>query len=431
MQHCYLRGKKINMKILHLVHNYFPSPGGPQYTIKNLSEKLVQYYGDEVTVATSNSMYSPHAENYQKISPQVEVINDVKVYRLPFRRWHFGLIKFCGKVYGKLTGKALPIGIRKLRYGFDSPALIKYLKTSDADVVMGTTSINNFVEYPLWRFKTKTPKPFVLYGAIHIHNDGDIGETELEKIKACDCYIANTQYEKDQLINSGIDGNKIKVIGTGIDTRFFLSDEKKLSEFKSDNAIAESDIVIGYVGSIKSGKGVNILIEAFIQLYKLNKNLKLLICGTFTSYAHELKNLANVKKLPIIIIDNFSESRKGIYFNAIDIFVLPSASESFGVVFLEAWACKKPVVGSSIGAVKSLIEEDVDGLIFEKKSVESLYQKLFQLVNDKALRNRLGENGYTKAKQKYNWPVIVKQYREAYLFAIDKFNMEFKNQLSS
>ena len=45
------------MKVLHVTHNYFPSKGGPQYTMKNLSEKLVTYYGDEVEVCTTNSLY--------------------------------------------------------------------------------------------------------------------------------------------------------------------------------------------------------------------------------------------------------------------------------------------------------------------------------------------------------------------------------------
>lgn len=409
------------MKILHLVHNYYPSPGGPQYTMKHLSEKMIAYYGDEVKVLTSNSVYGPHHELYEKISPAFEVIDNVKIFRMPFRRWHFGLITFAGKVYGKLTGKALPLDIRKLKYGFDSPALIRYLNSSDADVVMGTTSINNFTEYPAWRFKKGKAKPFVLYGAIHIHNDGEIGETELMKINAADCYIANTQYEKDQLVLKGVDDEKIKVIGTGIDVNEYEVDENKINDFKQKYKIKDDDIVIGYVGSIKSGKGVDILVEAFIKAFNHHKNIKLLVCGSYNGYADELKQKAQQRNLPFIIINNFNDADKAVYLHAMDIFVLPSASESFGVVFLEAWACGKPVIGSSIGAVRSLISDGEDGLIFEKKNADSLYQSIIKLISDKELRERIGANGYKKAAEIYNWPRIVRLYREAYLFAVDKF----------
>ena len=414
------------MKILHLVHNYYPSPGGPQYSIKHLSEKLIEYYDDETEVATSDSFYGPHHAMYKKISPRFEIINKVKIFRMPFRRWHFGLIKFTGKVFGKITGKALPLSIRKLRYGFDSPALIKFLNHSNADVVMGTTCINNFAEYPLWRFKTKKPKPFILYGAIHIHEDGAIGEMELTKINCCDCYIANTQYEMDQLIQAGVDADKIKAIGTAVDVNDFIVDEKNIFNFKKQYGIVEDDIVIGYTGSIKIGKGVGILVDAFMKLYAVNAKVKLLVCGSYTSYSDELGQLAKEKNLPIIIINNFNETEKVLCFHAMDIFVLPSASESFGVVFLEAWASKKPVIGSSIGAVKSLISDGTDGLIFEKKNSDSLFTALQKLTDDKNLRTALGNNGYKKAVEKYNWPLIVKLYREAYLFAIHRFTKTYK-----
>ncbi|HXL55266.1 MAG TPA: hypothetical protein VN958_03350, partial [Chitinophagaceae bacterium] len=63
------------MKILHVCQNYFPSKGGPQYTMKHISEKLVELYGDEVTVCTTNSLFNPESVLYQKVSPAYEEIN--------------------------------------------------------------------------------------------------------------------------------------------------------------------------------------------------------------------------------------------------------------------------------------------------------------------------------------------------------------------
>src|SRR5215831_3584813 len=146
------------MNILHLCHNYYPSKGGPQYTMKHLSEKFVHEYGDAVNVYTTNSYYGPESAHFKKIEPAFEMINGVCVQRFPFRRWHYPLIKFSGKVYGKFTGQLLPYSIRKLRSGLDSPSLTEALNKADADVIMATTILYNFCDYPSWRFTTYKPK---------------------------------------------------------------------------------------------------------------------------------------------------------------------------------------------------------------------------------------------------------------------------------
>ncbi|MDQ6814836.1 MAG: hypothetical protein M3040_13965, partial [Bacteroidota bacterium] len=110
------------MKILHVCQNYFPSLGGPQYTMKHVSEKLVSYYDDQVQVCTTNSMYGPETRLFKKIEPAIEMIERVQVNRLPFNRWHYPIIEFAGKVHGKTTGRGLPRSITKYRWGLDSPA---------------------------------------------------------------------------------------------------------------------------------------------------------------------------------------------------------------------------------------------------------------------------------------------------------------------
>ena len=113
-------------------------------------------------------------------------------------------------------------------------------------------------------------------------------------------------------------------------------------------------------------------------------------------------------------------------FNATDIFVLASTGESFGVVFLEAWSCKKPVIGTKMGATASLISEGKDGFLFEPKNALDLSIKLKELVANTALRTFLGNNGYTKILEKYTWEIIVKKYKEAYQLGIDNFYTSLK-----
>lgn len=417
------------MNILHVSQNYFPSVGGPQYTMKHVSEKLVSYYGDHVEVCTTNSLYGPETRLFRKIEPAVETIGDVQINRLPFNRWHYPLIELAGKVHGKATGRPLPRAITKFRWELDSPAINKMMTESNADVIMATTIIYNFADYPLWRFKTKNPKPFVLYGAIHLHKPLPENSPLIKRAKACDCYIANTDFERDELIRYGVKESKIVTIGTGIELNDFVMPQQDVKSFRQQNGIKETDVLIGFIGRLVKGKGVAILIDAFRKLYAENKNVKLLLAGGTTEYVPEIKRIIEEEKLPIILIESFGDEMKPVLYNALDIFVLGSQSESFGVVFLEAWACKKPVIGSKMGAIQSLLSEGIDSLLFDSGNADSLKVGLRSLLENAELRVAFGNNGYKKVTGNYTWEKIVAKYREAYQSGIRNFENSFSKSL--
>ena len=418
------------MNILHVMHNYYPSVGGPQYTMKHLSEKLAASYGDKVQVCTTNSLYAPESKLFKKINPSVELINDVEVNRLPFNRWHYPLINTSGKVAGKLLNKSLPYNLLKQRWGLDSPAMKKMMLTTSADVIMATTIVYNFADYPFWRQRTKNPKPFVLYGAIHLHADPPKDSPFIKRAKACDCYISNTHFESDKLVEFGVEKEKIITIGTGIAPDEFSVKQEAISNFKKQYQIEEQDIVIGFIGRLVKGKGVPVLIDAFRKLYAQNRNVKLLLAGGTTDYVPAIKKIILEEGIPIILIENFEESEKSLLYNVLDVFVLASQSESFGVVFLEAWACKKPVVATRMGAISSLLSEEHDSMLFEPNNSEELQSKLQLLISNSELRSKLGENGYEKMLTSYTWPVIVAKYRQAYEIGIENFNRTYNSTKS-
>lgn len=409
------------MKILHVCHNYYPSVGGPQYTMKHISEKLVKYYNDQVEVCTTDSLYGPEAKLYKKIKPATEIINGVKVNRMPFSRWHYSFIDFAAKVYGKVFNKRMPYSIIKLRWGIDSPALKHKMLRTNAEIIMATTIVYNFSDYPMWHKESRHRKPFVLYGAIHLHNEFTSNHPNIKRAKACDCYIANTEFEKLELVRYGVEEKKIITIGTGITIEDFVTPESDIDSFRQKYLIKKTDVVVGFIGRLVKGKGVSILIDAFRQLVAENKNVKLLLAGGSTDYIPEIRRIIDEERLPIILIENFPDKLKSTLYNVLDVFVLASQSESFGVVFLEAWACKKPVIGTRMGAIESLLSEGEDSLLFRPQDVKNLTDKIRQLINNPEERVKLGLNGYNKVEAYYTWPTIVAKYRKAYELAIENF----------
>lgn len=409
------------MKVLHVIHNYYPAFGGPQYTMKHLSEKMIEWYNDEVEVATSNSLYGPEMPLFKKIDPAVEVINKVKVQRYSFNRWHYQPLDLANRISKKLFRKPFPFSLMKKKWGLDCPGIDKAMKKTEAEVIMATTLNYNFCDYPFWRFKTKNPKPFVVYGSLHLHINWSVDHPFIERARQCDCYIANTDFELQKLVGFGVNKNKIVTIGTGIDVNALGCEADVVADFRKTYNIQADDVLIGHIGRLSKGKGTNILLNAFSEQYKKNKKLKLLLAGTSTEFVAELKQQIQQQQLPVILLEDFSDELKPLLFNAIDVFVLASQGESFGVVFLEAWACKKPVIGSNTGAVASLISNNVDGFVFEPNNSLALSEKLETLCSNEIIRRNFGEAGCRKVQDKYTWNVIVRRYREAYRLGIENF----------
>ncbi|MBC7721738.1 MAG: glycosyltransferase family 4 protein [Pedobacter sp.] len=414
------------MHITHIVLNYHPSVGGTQWLFQNISERLVKNYGDEVTVLTINSYYGSEKKVFKKIIPSSEIFNEVKIERFAFVRWYLPLLRFILKVCYRLSKSHSEI-ITEYIYGPTSTSLKKAISNNDADVICGSSSAYSFTRYPLWRKKLKNPKPYICMGAIHFsENEKEkvITNRALKAIKAADYYIANTEFEKIRLVNLGVDTNNIEVIGCGVEPLEYQNGNRTIIRQKLN--IADDEILIGFVGRQVPFKNIDVLIEAVQQARLTNKKIKLLIAGAYSSYTKHIEEVIKVINQPspsVYLITDISEEVKVNIFHAIDVFVSASDSESFGIIFVEAWACKKPIIATNIGAIRSLVSDDVDGLLVAPKNTYMLGQAIIKLANNSQLRERLGNNGYKKMITNYTWDVVTAKYRNVYIKAIEKFKI--------
>jgi glycosyltransferase involved in cell wall biosynthesis len=251
-----------------------------------------------------------------------------------------------------------------------------------------------------------------------------VSNSTLAAIKASEYYMANTEYEKERLVNLGVTADMIVVTGVGVEMETFKNGNKEI--FRNELTLNNDDILIGYIGRIEKTKSIDVLINAFLKAFKQNTKLKLVIAGFESAYLKEielfLQTLTEFERSNIFLKTNLSKQDKVDLYHALDIFVLPSINESFGIVFLEAWSCKKPVIGAAIGAVASVIANNVDGLLMKPNDTNDLSEKILQLAENEALRITFGNNGYNKTEQNFTWPAVTKKYRDTYIKAINKFN---------
>jgi glycosyltransferase involved in cell wall biosynthesis len=401
------------MKILHVVQGYTPAIGGTERLIQKVSEKLVEHHGDEVTVYTTTAY---NCELFWRTDqPQLpvgsEVINGVRVRRFPvFNR--FGWLR--GVAADVAYRLRLPYNdwLRTLLNGPIVPGMTAAIASAGAEVVAASSFPLLHMQYAL-RGGRRGQAGVVLHGGLHPADRFGFDRRMIDQaIRQADAYIANTTFEREYLVGRGIPPHKITVIGVGVDLEPFARAEGRAIRERFGWGDAP---VVAYVGQQAPRKGIDLLLEAMTQVWQTHPNTCLLIAGGRTHYSTELRQ--QVTQMPharVAIMDNFAEAEKPAIFAACDLLAFPSEYESFGIVLVEAWAAGKPVIGLRVGAVATVIDEGVDGLLVERRNPTKLARAIQTILGRPELGWQMGAAGRLKVHQRYTWDIVAAKFREVY-----------------
>ncbi|MGH7717815.1 MAG: glycosyltransferase family 4 protein [Gemmatimonadaceae bacterium] len=401
------------MRIVHLIHNYHPSVGGSQLVFQRLSEGFVALFDDEVTVLTTNALQSPHELKSARIPAGDEMLNGVKVRRFGYSRGVLPALRLADRGLRRL---GLPGAeyVRVLRHGPISLSMFHAFRRLPADVIGATSSSYLHMLYPAVARRLGPTPPLVYFGALHA-SDGKVERPVLRGIGDAAVYVAYTAYEHDILVRHGVPAEKIHVQGLAVDV-------EQLSAADGSGARTRlglrSDPVVAFIGRQAAHKGVDTLIVAMRSVWQHVPNARLLIAGARTVYSVEvdalLKKLGPAERARVHVVDDFSEAQKPELFAACDVLVSVSREESFGLVYLEAWAAGKPVVGSRIPAVESVVRDGCDGLLVPYRDAEALSSAIASLLLDQSLRARLGAHGQARVRREHTWERVIRYVHALY-----------------
>jgi glycosyltransferase involved in cell wall biosynthesis len=154
-------------------------------------------------------------------------------------------------------------------------------------------------------------------------------------------------------------------------------------------------------------KGADELIRSVSQLVTIVPGLHLVAVGAGDDLSRLKRLAANLKVADRVhFLEGLScEEIAACYANA-ELFVLPSAGEGFGLVFLEAMAFSKPVVGASCGGTTDIVEDGINGLLVPPGDAGALAQALGRLLGDEPLRAGLGQRGAEIVRRKFQFAVF-------------------------
>jgi len=223
--------------------------------------------------------------------------------------------------------------------------------------------------------------------------------------------ISPSEYYVDESKFLGDYKHKIIAIPNGINLEEFdVSYSRK--ECKDHLGLTEK-IVILFVGSLFPLKGPHILLKAIPEILKENKDLIFIFMGdgNIEEYRKLTRELNIDKKVKFL--GYISGEIKVDYYNAADIFVLPSMVEVFPLVLLEASAAALPMVVSNLDTFKCIVRNDYNGIFTKKEDEQSLATAISYLINNPSLRNKMGQNAFENV-QKFSWNEIARKTVSVY-----------------
>ncbi|MBK8944263.1 MAG: glycosyltransferase [Ignavibacteriae bacterium] len=178
------------------------------------------------------------------------------------------------------------------------------------------------------------------------------------------------------------------------------------NEIRNEISINRSEKIIFFAGGLVPVKNVDVLICAFENICKKLTHIKLIIAGS-GSEEGLLKRLVQTKNLndKIKFVGNLNTGNLVKYYNAADVFCLPSKNEGLPNVIVESFFCGTPVVASRVGGIPTIVQNELNGFLAEPNSVDDLTLKLEKSIlinwNREEIRNSISHLMPEKVLIKY------------------------------
>lgn len=335
-----------------------------------------------------------------------------------------------GPFYDEVKNASIDIDVIPQRSRFDLSVVDKIyqmIEHEGYDIIHCHGARANFIGMFLKR-KVKNI-PFIT--TIHSDFDLDFQDVFYKRIifsylnkvslKRFDYFISVGSALISKIKSLGVDEKKIFLLYNGFDFAKEISFEEKdtfLSRYM-DKSVYQSKTIVGNLSRLYKVKGLDVFIKAANLVVKDNPNVIFLIGGSGPQKEF-LQNMINEFKLndKVFLLGNIKNPYD--FFNAIDINVISSYSETFPYSILEATALEKCCISSKVGSVPDLIEDGENGFLFEVGDYKELAKKIETLLNNKELVTTFGKRLSQKAKEKFSAENMAKMQFEIYQKIIQK-----------
>jgi D-inositol-3-phosphate glycosyltransferase len=337
----------------------------------------------------------------------------------------------CG--HGTLTKEQLPIHISGLSQEFS-----RIMRTENYDVIHSHYWLSGKVAMPAAK-ELGIPLVHTMHTMARVKNlnlaEGETPEPmirvqgETQVVAAANALIANTDAEGASLV-SLYDAcpDTVHVVSPGVDLYTFTPGESR-SKARQVVGLPHDALVVSFVGRIQPHKGPEVLIRATSELVKHSPLLrnKLIVnvmggaSGANTDEVDRLKELTAWLGIDDVVRFEPPVARKDLaqWYRAADLVVVPSYSESFGLVALEAQACGTPVVATAVGGLRTAVADGISGVLVDGHNPKAWSSVITRLLQEPQRRVLLSMGAIEHASH-FGWDATARGTLDIYDLVISE-----------
>ena len=222
------------------------------------------------------------------------------------------------------------------------------------------------------------------------------------------------------------DPSRVAVIPCGVDPEVFKP--VRLADAREALGRDQCERLVLFVGRIEQIKGIDVLLRALGLLFQRHPDLRSDVCllvvggaldpgddAPETEKILELRRLVHEHRMEanVAFVGSRDQEQLALYYAAADVCAVPSLTESFGLVALEAMACGTPVVGTRVGGLQTLIEDGESGLLVPAGDDTALAEAIHAVLTDHRLRTHLSHGARERA-ERFTWSRVGQRMTELY-----------------
>ena len=206
----------------------------------------------------------------------------------------------------------------------------------------------------------------------------------------------------------GVDAARIQIVPCVITSELLHANGNSGKPHSSHNS-QKTLLGVGRLDTRERHKGFDEVILALPQLAKSEADVVFVVAGDGDDKSR-LQELASKSGLSdrVIFMGTVSDAELIDLYKNCDVFLMPSSQEGFGIVFLEAMAFRKPVIGGNHGGTPEVILDNETGFLVEHGDVAALAEKIGILLRDPELRKRMGEAGRRRVEENFTFESLRK-----------------------
>ncbi len=408
----------IPMRILHIIQRYWPAQGGAETHFAELSRRLAAD-GHDVTVLTTDALdfelfWEP---GRRRIAAREDSWQGVRILRFPVRhlplaRWGYPAWRRGLWLLSHLPWPPPSTLAWLSRMTPYVPELWRWLSITPEsfDRVAGMTiCFEPLLEAGL-RFARRRGIPFVAYPLTHLGVGPAPGKDAISSfytmrhqvatVLASDAAVMQTPTEARFYQQRGLSAGQAVVAGPGIDPAATLGGHGD----RARRMLGLRGPIVLVLGTLSYDKGSIHVVEAANRLWQQGYELELVLAGNpVAAFRRYLEQLPNPVRQRLHVLGPVDEQTKRDLLAAADLLAMPSRTDSFGIVYLEAWLYQKPVIGCRAWGIEDVIRHGEDGLLVSFGDVDALAAAIAYLLDHPQQAQAMGVRGSAKVYAYHTW----------------------------